>query len=251
MRHITRRRGRGRRTRLTHRNKRARRTQRGGGCDDPVGEGAILGTEGITNWLKDVFDRYASVPRLSPENPRFDVRFDELPIVPFKGDQPLQGFNETNYILPMRLLCEGDVLKADIESDPNVRDLYKLDGNYGYIIHSHVQNLSAQPTFREFSNAAGSFTREEAETGSVRTLLEIENILRTILRAGLNTADVEKYSYIAKNIRTLSDVETYPLYVWAVAKSITPTDTFLPVLVPSEEISEESTMQRGLVLPGE
>lgn len=216
-----------------------------------MGGTPILGTEDVATWLKDVFDTYASVPRIVPENPRSDVQFSEISVVPFKGEQDPPAFKERNYILPARLLCEGDILKADIESDPVTRDLYMLNGNYGHIINAHISSLSTQPTFRGFSIAAGSFTREEAETGPIRTLLEIENILRTILRAVLAAQDIEKYSHIAKNIRTLSDVETYPLYVWAVAKAVTPTDDILPVLVPQAEISEESTTMEGLAPPVE
>jgi hypothetical protein len=261
MRHTTRRRGRGRRARLTRRQR--LRHQRGGasGCKEEHGGIPILGTEGTAAWLKEVFNVYASSPRITPplpttpegaQPPRTDPAIRDLQLVPFTEPEDPQ-----RYILPAQLSCdaENEPVKAVFPSIPEEKALYDMRGNYGRIIRAHVLSLMQQPTYRGFGATVTSFPPEEAQTGAVSTLLAIENMLRTLLRAVLTEADIKTYSHIAENIRSLDDIYTYPLYVWAVARAVEENDAtaegaednLLPLLVPEAEV--KAMMTEALAQP--
>ena len=209
MRHVTRRRHRVRRARLTRR----RRQQRGGA--------ALIGTESLTKWLRKIFDRYTTFGQVeSKERPFADsTRGAELGVIIAEDSEAIKFTDDgSKYILPLEI-------QPNVVMPPEKEiDSYDLKGNYGKIIRLQVmERSSAQEgqTVNQMTSMRFSTTVENmlADAGlyPIEQLLKTENILRGLLRADLNTEEIERYRHIVEDVRSLNDVNMYPLYVWAVA----------------------------------
>lgn len=230
-----------RRSRIRRARRTRRRVQHGGGCYDMKGGIPILNTETIAQWLRKVFVQYRAYTDLTDADPRKDYNFSIF------DDMDIAYDADKQYILPVDLRCVGDKLEGVLAEDPAQKELYDLRGNYGRVIFDRVQGLLQQPTFRSFSTTVASASAEEAEEGAILPLLEIENTLRAILRAVLPADEIERNAAIADNIRNLSNVTSYPLYIWAIARNVgvlkakeeaSVVEDMRPILIPAEKVRE-------------
>lgn len=216
MRHITRRRHRVRRARLTRRLR--QRRQRGGA--------ALTGTESLTKWLRKILNRYMAFGQADNTGRPFadSTRGAELGTIIAEDSQAIKFIDDgSRYTLPLEIQ-PNVIMPPDKEIDS-----YDLKGNYGKIIRLQVMELSSAQTGQAVSQMTStrfSTTVENmlADAGlyPIEQLLKTENILRGLLRADLSSEDSEKenlnlYKHIVEDVRTLNDVNMYPLYVWAVA----------------------------------
>jgi hypothetical protein len=260
MRHVTRRRHRIRRARLSRRRRQQQQqqqqqqpshSQKGGGD-------ALLGTESLTKWLHKVFNRYSSFGQTT-DGDRVFVKEQRDRGVTFgaisEGDAVKFDHPETEYILPLEI-------SPEVKMPTNKKEIYDLKGNYGRIIRLNVMTLSSAQSgnsvsqmnsLRFSSSVDGMMSEAETSLYPIEEVLKTENILRGILRAGLNAEDISRYKHIAEDVTSLSDANTYPLYVWAVSlnfdtEDAAQTQLLIPMLVPEDKI-ETSMMQTGPVPP--
>lgn len=240
MRHVTRRRHRMRRARLTRKRK---QKQRGGALGD---------TEALTMWLHKVFTHYTTFGQADnsdrPFNTKTGAGVELGAIIAKPEDSDAIAFDkdeDVNYTLPLNIQ-PGVVMPSDNEIDS-----YDLKGNFGHIVRIQVLELSSaqegqsvsQMSTMRFSSSV-DYMMTEPGLYPVEQLLKTENILRGLLRADLTSEEISQYRHIAEDITSLSDVNTYPLYVWAVALTIdaqgsSATDQRLIPLLSHESTQEE------------
>lgn len=248
MRHVTRRKHRVRRARLTRR-RLHRKQQRGG---------ALGNTEALTKWLRKVFDRYTKFGQTADPNRTFNERNGggvEFSAIIDPENSEAISFDkdmDTKYIMPLEIQPIV-VMPSDKEIDS-----YDLKGNFGRVIRFQVLELSSaqegqvvsQMSTMRFSSSV-EYMMTDPGLYPVEELLKTENILRGILRADIiqnNDKDpnLTTYKHIAEDITSLSDVNTYPLYVWAVALNIDAQGADQGLTVPM--LSQE-TIQTGPAQP--
>lgn len=212
MRHVTRRRHRIRRVRLTRRRQQRSQKQRGGALGD---------TESLTKWLRKVFDRYTKLGQADDVSRPFadTTRGAELGAIIAEDPDAVKFIaDDSKYTLPLEI-------QPTVVMPPSIQtELYDLRGNYGNIVRMQVLELSSAQegqTVSQMSTLRFSTTVEgmmaDAGLYPIEEMLKTENILRGLLRADVGTEEIARYRHIAEDITSLSDVKMYPLYVWAVA----------------------------------
>ena len=247
MRHVTRRRHRVRRARLTRRLQKRSQKQRGG---------AALGdTESLTKWLRKVFDRYTKLGQAEDASRPFAdaARGAELGAIIAEDPDAVKFIaDDSKYTLPL------EIQPSVVMPPENQTELYDLRGNYGNIVRMQVLELSSAQegqTVSQMSTLRFSTTVEgmmaDAGLYPIEEMLKTENILRGLLRADLSAEEIARYRHIAEDVTSLSDVKMYPLYVWAIALNFDAgaTKEIRPVLEQSG--SDETTKQAGPAQPAE
>ena len=234
MRHVTRRRHRIRRARLTRRRQQRSLQKQHGGA-------ALAGMESLTKWLRKVFDQYMKLGQADNTGRPFadTARGAEMGAIIADDSDAVKFIDDgSTYTLPLEIKPIV-VMPSEKETES-----YDLRGNYGNIMRLQVLELStaqdgqtvSQMTTLRFSSTVENMMAD-AGLYPIEQLLKTENILRGLLRADLNDEEIARYRHITEDITSLSDVKTYPLYVWAVALNFDAGATvdIKPVLIPAQE----------------
>lgn len=249
MRHVTRRRYRVRRARLSRRRRQHQKQNQKGGD-------ALLGTESLTEWLHKVFGRYSSFGQANDMDRAFVKEQRERGITfgaISEGEAVKFDHPDIEYILPIEI-------SPEVKMPTNKKEIYNLKENYGRVVRLNVMTLSSAQTgnsvsqmnsLRFSSSVEGMMSEAEANLYPIEEVLKTENILRGLLRASLKAEEISVYKHIADDVTNLGDANTYPLYVWAVALNFDTDDAaqtqlLMPVLIPEEKV-ETSMMQMGPV----
>ncbi len=222
--------------------------QRGGAIENSAAAGPLK------EWLLKVFEEYRKLNNSTPRQ----FNFSSLSIPEFDSTE--------NYPMPQRFYQRptDKVWVMDFEPPQGANpEAYYLHGNFGKHVNYRIRSLSTTPPRDRVADLnsvefqAGITENLKTQPESVMLLLEIERLLRAILRESIVDSEVvadgkvkEPYTSIVGDITTLNNDYSYPLLIWAVGLSVdVPIDTksdeedLIPVLAPPTQ--EEPALPGG------
>lgn len=229
---------------MTRRLRRRPAAQHGGAIEDSTEANPLV------EWLLKVFGVYRPLNDISPRQFKFIDFRDVIP-----------EFNSTdNYPMPQRLYQrDTDKIWAMEFEPPQGANpaAYYLNGNYGLLINNQIRSLTTSPARLRVSELnsvefqTGINENLQTQPENVRLLLDIERLLRAILRASITDTDViqddkvkEQYTGIVGDITTLNDDYYYPLLIWAVGLN-----KDIPKDIRDDDINQEIKKRDDELIP--